>query len=151
MFRLAEPMDEFYARAKREPEFRWVAKSGGGRLLRTQTVFEDVVKMICTTNCSWALTKIITDNLATLLGSEVSEGMHSFPEPAAIAAQTDSFMRKQIRCGYRAPFLLEFGRKRGFRTAADRTLADMGWNHGGSLQRDAIRERCRRVCGRCAQ
>ena len=108
MFRLAEPMDEFYARARREPDFRWVAKSGGGRLLRTQTVFEDLVKMICTTNCSWALTKIMTDNLTMLLGSEVSEGMYSFPEPVAIAAQTESFMRKEIRCGYRAPYLLEF-------------------------------------------
>ena len=108
MFRLAEPMEEFYARARREPDFRWVAESGGGRLLRTQTVFEDVVKMICTTNCSWALTKIITDNLSLLLGADVSNGMYSFPEPAAIAAQTESLMRKEIRCGYRAPYLLEF-------------------------------------------
>jgi N-glycosylase/DNA lyase len=107
MFRLAEPMEEFYARARREPDFRWMAKSGGGRLLRCQTVFEDVVKMICTTNCSWALTKIITDKLSTLLGAKVSDRMYSFPEPAAIAAQTESFMRKEIRCGYRAPYLLE--------------------------------------------
>ena len=108
MFRLSEPMEEFYARAKREPAFRWVVKSGGARLLRSQTVFEDVVKMICTTNCSWVLTKIITDKLSTLLGAKVSDGVYSFPEPAAIAAQTESFIRKEIRCGYRAPYLLEF-------------------------------------------
>ena len=33
-------------------------------MLRSATVFEDIVKMICTTNCSWSLTKIIINNLA---------------------------------------------------------------------------------------
>ncbi|MCX6137800.1 MAG: hypothetical protein NTV54_09935 [Ignavibacteriales bacterium] len=108
MFRLTESMDKFYERARKEPAFRWVAASGGGRLLRSQSVFEDVVKMVSTTNCSWALTKIMTDNLAVMLGPEVAEGKHAFPEPSAIAAQSESFMRKEIRCGYRAPFLLEF-------------------------------------------
>src|SRR5208283_4067902 len=57
MFRMEESFDEFYAETKKHPRYRWISKKHAGRLLRCPTVFEDVVKMICTTNCSWALTE----------------------------------------------------------------------------------------------
>src|SRR5918997_729197 len=45
-----------------EPEFAWVARDGAGRLLRSPTVYEDLVKSIMTTNCSWSLTrKMVTE------------------------------------------------------------------------------------------
>ena len=37
-------------------ELAWVA-TGAGRMLRCPTVWEDVVKTLCTTNCSWGLTR----------------------------------------------------------------------------------------------
>jgi len=111
VLRVDEPLDEFYSEAKRYPRYRWVVKRGAGRLLRSPTVFEDVVKMICTTNCSWALTKIIVAALTTKLGVRVGESVYSFPTPEALAARSDSFLRKELRCGYRAPYLLEFARK----------------------------------------
>src|SRR5450432_2619619 len=52
MFRLDDDMAEFYHAMKAEPEFDWIPIQGAGRLLRSPTVFEDLVKMICTTNCS---------------------------------------------------------------------------------------------------
>jgi 3-methyladenine DNA glycosylase/8-oxoguanine DNA glycosylase len=106
IFRLDESMQEFYREASRLPEFRWVKKMGAGRLLRSQTVFEDIVKMICTTNCSWALTQIMVDNLVKKLGKPAG-GVHAFPSPGAIAACSEKFLRSEIRCGYRAPYLLE--------------------------------------------
>jgi N-glycosylase/DNA lyase len=108
MLRLDESLDEFFALTKRYPEYRWVIRLGAGRLLRAQTVFEDIVKMVCTTNCSWALTKIITDNLTMKLGAELSPGLGVFPDAAAIASVSESYLRNEIRCGYRAPYLLEF-------------------------------------------
>jgi 3-methyladenine DNA glycosylase/8-oxoguanine DNA glycosylase len=105
--RLDEEMSEFYAEAQRSPRFRWIPKAGAGRMLRAPTVFEDVVKMICTTNCSWSLTEVMVQNLTTKLGRSFEEGKYSFPTPEAIAGKSDAFLRKNIKSGYRSPYLLE--------------------------------------------
>lgn len=111
MLRVDESLREFYVQAKKYPGYRWIAKRGAGRLLRCPTVFEDVVKMICTTNCSWALTEKMVGALTTKLGTHIHDDLYSFPTPGAIASQTESFLRKEIRCGYRAPYLLELSRR----------------------------------------
>lgn len=111
MLRIDESLEEFYVQAKKHPRYRWVSRRGAGRLLRSPTVFEDVVKMICTTNCSWALTEIMVAALTTKLGVHIQRDVYSFPTPDAIAAQSESFLRKEIRCGYRAPYLLELSQR----------------------------------------
>jgi 3-methyladenine DNA glycosylase/8-oxoguanine DNA glycosylase len=105
--RLDEEMSAFYAEAQRSPRFRWVPKAGAGRMLRSPTVFEDVVKMICTTNCSWSLTEAMVLNLTMQLGKRFEDGKYAFPTPETIAGKTDAFLRKRIRSGYRSPYLLE--------------------------------------------
>ncbi|HZY10049.1 MAG TPA: Fe-S cluster assembly protein HesB, partial [Bacteroidota bacterium] len=67
-FRLDEDYSEFYSEARKHKQFQWIPKIGAGRLLRAPTVFEDVVKMICTTNCSWALTETMVENFCKKLG-----------------------------------------------------------------------------------
>jgi 3-methyladenine DNA glycosylase/8-oxoguanine DNA glycosylase len=47
MFRLDEDLSEFYALVRDDPELDWCSV-GAGRMLRAPTVFEDVVKTICT-------------------------------------------------------------------------------------------------------
>ncbi len=108
--RIDEDLSGFYDEAKRHARFRWVPKIKAGRLLRAPTVFEDVVKMICTTNCSWALTEIMVENLCSTLGDQY-DGKYSFPTPEAIADRSEKFLRKEIRAGYRSPYLLELSRK----------------------------------------
>ena len=105
--RLDDDLSEFYAEARRHPEYRWISRSGSGRLLRSPRVFEDVVKMMCTTNCSWALTEVMVENLTKSFGKRFGNGHYSFPLPADIAGTTESFLRKNIRSGYRSPFLLK--------------------------------------------
>ena len=105
--RMDDDLTDFYTAASKEREFRWIPKVGAGRMLRSPTVFEDVVKMICTTNCTWALTTIMTSNLTTKLGSRLDGTLSSFPGPGAIANSSEQFLRKEIRCGYRSPYLLE--------------------------------------------
>jgi N-glycosylase/DNA lyase len=105
--RLDEDMAEFYSEARRSRQFRWVPNLGAGRMLRATTVFEDVVKMICTTNCSWSLTESMVLNLTTQLGKKFEDGKHAFPTPEAIAGKSDTFLRKHVRAGYRSPYLLE--------------------------------------------
>lgn len=107
-FRFDTSLDEFYVLCSKEHQLRWIPKISGGRMLRSATVFEDIVKMICTTNCSWSLTKIIINHLTTKLGTHVKDGIYSFPTPQKIAEHTEKWMRKETSSGYRAPYLLEF-------------------------------------------
>ena len=72
--RLREDYSGFYREVRRHPQYRWIANAGAGRLLRAPTVFEDVLKMMCTTNCSWALTEIMVKNLCRKFGNEIDEG-----------------------------------------------------------------------------
>src|SRR5579862_1349670 len=108
---LDEDYSEFYRVSKKYPHFRWTAKTGAGRLLRAPSVFEDAVKMICTTNCSWALTKIMVNNLCRKLGKKIAADIYTFPSPKAVARVTEAFLRKEIKAGYRAPYLLELSRR----------------------------------------
>jgi len=75
-------------------------------MLRAPTVFEDIVKMICTTNCSWALTKLMAQNLVEKYGEPWDSTRRSFPTPAALAGATERELRREIRAGYRASSLV---------------------------------------------
>ncbi|MGZ5434642.1 MAG: DNA-3-methyladenine glycosylase family protein [Pyrinomonadaceae bacterium] len=111
MFRLDDDMSLFYEAVSQQPEFIWIAKQGAGRLLRSPTVFEDLVKMICTTNCSWALTEKMVNSLVNELGRESNDGRKSFPTPEVMAQQSEKFYRDKIRSGYRAPYLKELAQR----------------------------------------
>jgi hypothetical protein len=54
ILRMDEDMGEFYGIAADVAGTRWVSAIGAGRMLRSATVFEDMVKTMCTTNCSCA-------------------------------------------------------------------------------------------------
>jgi 3-methyladenine DNA glycosylase/8-oxoguanine DNA glycosylase len=135
MVRIEESYDEFYTEARKHREFHWVVKHGAGRLLRAQTVFEDVVKMICTTNCSWELTRVMAKNLTTKLGRQKGDAGCSFPSPEAIAGKTDSFLRKEIHSGYRSPYLLEFAER-----VASGKLSVEQWRHSSQPTEELFKE-----------
>lgn len=107
MLRLDDDMTSFYDLTAKDAEFSWVCGSGAGRLLRAPTVFEDLVKMICTTNCSWALTDKMVNGLVNKLGRESNDGRRAFPSPEAMASQPEGFYREEVRAGYRAAYLKE--------------------------------------------
>ncbi len=110
-FQLNEDLTEFYRQARKHPEYRWIARVKAGRMLRASTAFEDIVKMICTTNCNWSLTTIMVENLCGEFGLPASDGARAFPTPASIAGSTEKTLREKIRAGYRAPYLLEFANR----------------------------------------
>jgi len=107
ILRLDDDLQSFYNTTVAEPEFAWIATQGAGRLLRSPTVFEDLVKMICTTNCSWALTVKMVTGLVENLGRESDDGRRSFPTPEAMATMPLKFFVDRVRAGYRAPYLKE--------------------------------------------
>lgn len=111
MLRLDDDLAGFYDLVAAEPEFSWIPQQGAGRLLRSPTVFEDLVKMMCTTNCSWALTVVMTGSLVKNLGREARDGRKSFPDAAAMAQVSEKFYRDEVRSGYRAPYLKELAER----------------------------------------
>jgi 3-methyladenine DNA glycosylase/8-oxoguanine DNA glycosylase len=111
MFRLDDDMRSFYRKMNATPDFEWIAKQGAGRLLRSPTVFEDLVKTICTTNCSWALTKKMVTGLVENLGQEAAGGRRSFPTPEAMALMPVKFYVNEVRAGYRAPYFKELAER----------------------------------------
>jgi N-glycosylase/DNA lyase len=104
MFRLDDDLSPFYAVAAGNEDLAWAA-AGAGRMLRSPTVFEDVVKTVCTTNCSWALTTKMTTALVEHLGDPAPDGRRAFPSVEAMANADESFYREVARSGYRAPYL----------------------------------------------
>src|SRR5215813_1060992 len=107
ILRLDDDLRPFYESMNGYEEFSWISGQGAGRMLRSPTVFEDLVKMICTTNCSWALTEKMVTGLVQNLGRKGSDGRRTFPSPEAMALMPVSFFEKEVRAGYRAPYLKE--------------------------------------------
>jgi N-glycosylase/DNA lyase len=104
MLRLDVDLSPFYALAAADDELAW-ATAGAGRMLRSPTVFEDVVKTICTTNCAWSGTVRMVSALVDHLGAEAPDGRRAFPSPTAMAEADESFYREVARAGYRGPYL----------------------------------------------
>ena len=104
MLRLDEDLSGFYRAAREDPQLAWAA-GGAGRMLRAPTVFEDVVKTICTTNTAWSGTRKMTAALVDHLGVEAPGGAHAFPTPTAMAEAGEEFYRDVARAGYRGPYL----------------------------------------------
>jgi 3-methyladenine DNA glycosylase/8-oxoguanine DNA glycosylase len=105
VLRLDEDLSEFYALVDGDQDLAWAA-AGAGRMLRSPTVFEDVVKTVCTTNCAWSATERMVGALVDKLGAaDAATGRHAFPTPEAMAKAKESFYRDVARAGYRGAYL----------------------------------------------
>jgi len=104
MFRLDEDLSPFYSVARGDELLAWAAL-GAGRMLRSPTVFEDVVKTICTTNTAWGGTVRMVRGLVDQLGAKAPTGAHAFPTARAIAEAPEEFFRDVARAGYRGPYI----------------------------------------------
>ena len=112
---LDRDLSGFYALAAEDEELAW-ATGGAGRMIRSATVYEEIVKTICTTNCSWALTTRMVGALVEHLGVAApgapSTGARgrAFPTADAMASVDVAFYRDVVRAGYRGPYLLALAR-----------------------------------------
>jgi 3-methyladenine DNA glycosylase/8-oxoguanine DNA glycosylase len=114
LLRLDEDLSPFYAAAAADPELAWVT-SGAGRMIRSPTVFEEVVKTICTTNCTWSATIRMVSALVEHLGEPApgaTDGPlgHAFPTPEAMARKKSAFYTETVRAGYRGEYLRSLAR-----------------------------------------
>jgi len=100
----------FYKMAREREETAWMAATGSGRLMRAPSTFEDLVKLVLTTNCTWALTTKMVDSLVRMYGEEAPDGSRAFPGPLALAGAGEQVLREKAKTGYRAPLLAKLAR-----------------------------------------
>lgn len=109
MFALDDDLGPFYRRIAGDADFAFAAE-GIGRLLRSPTAFEDVVRTICTTNCTWAATERMNAAFVEHLGARAHDAPktgwqgRAFPTAAAMAEAPESFYRDVARAGYRGAY-----------------------------------------------
>jgi 3-methyladenine DNA glycosylase/8-oxoguanine DNA glycosylase len=128
---LDQDLSDFYALARKEPKLAQVQARAQGRILRSPTLFEDVVKTILTTNTSWAGTIRMVEALVSQFGDPLpaSRSRRAFPTTNQLAALDVQTLRSVGRLGYRAPYVLELARSvasgdldlEGFRTSEEPT------------------------------
>ena len=103
-------VSEFHTAVRRDARYQWIADTRTGRLLRSPSAFEDVVKLVLTTNCSWAFTKKMTAALVDRYGDATPQGARSFPTAKRLARVPEREFRDAVRAGYRSPYLVELSR-----------------------------------------
>ncbi len=107
IFSLDLDLSELPASLSADPLLAQAFERGGGRMLRSPSIFEDAVKMLLTTNCSWAATRGMVLRLIALAGAEG----RAFPRASELARFSPARLERDVRCGYRAPFLARFARR----------------------------------------
>lgn len=114
MFALDDDLSPFYAAAARDPALAFATR-GVGRLLRSPTAFEEVVRTVCTTNCAWSGTIRMIEALVTHLGKRARGGTpdgwrgRAFPTPEDVASADERVFRDVARAGYRGAYLRKLG------------------------------------------
>lgn len=111
VLRLGEDLGPARRALAAAPELLACLDAGGGRLLCAPSVFEDVVKMICTTNCSWSLTRVMVAALVGRAGRRGPSGRRAFPTAGILTRKSERWFRDVVRAGYRAPYLRELAHR----------------------------------------
>ncbi len=112
MLKLDEDLSDFYALAEDHATIGPMVRAGRGRLLRSPTLFEDVVKTICTTNITWSQTKTMVARLVDTLGTPYPANLtlRAFPTAQQVADANPVLFDKAIRMGYRNQYVQNLAR-----------------------------------------
>lgn len=97
-------MTALEVRAFHRVDPRW-KESGRGRLFRSPTLFEDIIKTVTSCNVTWPGTVGMNLRLCEVLGAG-----GGFPGADRIAARRPAFLRTRCRVGYRDARLVELAR-----------------------------------------
>jgi 3-methyladenine DNA glycosylase/8-oxoguanine DNA glycosylase len=113
MLDLDQDFTEFYALASNEPKLARMVERKAGRVLRSPSLFEDVIRTILTTNTLWKHTLRMCRELTTRYGEPLTcePELHAFPTPQRLALVDEPTLREQCRMGYRAPYITDLSQR----------------------------------------
>lgn len=107
MLCLDTPHDEIKAFHKVDP--RW-KKSGVGRLFRSPTLFEDVIKTVTSCNVTWPSTVNMNRRLCEVCGRKSPSGVPGFPTAKKLARTRVGTLRGRCRVGYRDQRIIDLAK-----------------------------------------
>jgi 3-methyladenine DNA glycosylase/8-oxoguanine DNA glycosylase len=102
MLRLDEPTSVIREFHRLAPRWR---RSGRGRLMRSPTLFEDVIKTVTSCNVTWPSTIVMNRRLCEVVGRG-----GAFPTPRLLARARPTTLRARCRVGYRDARIIEIAR-----------------------------------------
>lgn len=103
MLQLDIPVDRFHLYCRERPELAGIPNLRQGRMLRSPTVYEDVCKVIATTNTTWTQTLGMVARLVEEFGTpgDAAGTRRAFPRPDRIASVSPDDFAARARMGYR--------------------------------------------------
>ena len=142
ILRLDEDLTPFHAMCRKKRSHEAAAGMRFGRLIRSASLFEDVVKVICTCNVTWRQTTTMIANLVEHWGVPTRDGDgNGFPTPHRLARVSADELKRIARVGYRAAFIHRLARDVA---SGEVDLDDLARFDGSS---DALYRRLRRIHG----
>lgn len=112
MLRLDEDLASFHERCRQSPTHARAAETRFGRLIRSATLFEDIVKVICTCNVTWRQTVTMVEALVRRWGVPAMYGTaKAFPTAARLANVPVPTLRRSGKVGYRANYIGRLARE----------------------------------------
>ena len=112
MLNLDWDLRPFYAAMRAHAGYDWLERERRGRILVCPSLWEDLAKVLLTTNCSWSQTVNMTSQLCQLGKPHASlAGCHAFPSPQRIADMAFDDLAQSVRAGYRTAWRHELARK----------------------------------------
>lgn len=99
---------EFVNRTRKyDKDIHRLLNSGGGKFLRGESIYEDTVKTLLTTNASWSFTQLMVKNLISATASKRRKSKRTdlFPTPEEVVQLRIKTLQEKCRLGYRAEYL----------------------------------------------
>lgn len=90
-----------------DPRF---ARSGRGRLMRSATLFEDILKTVTSCNVTWPGTVNMNAKLSRVFGKKSPSGRYTYPTAARLARAHPATLRARCGVGYRDVRIVELAR-----------------------------------------
>ena len=112
ILRLDEDLGPFQRLCAASDTHRAAARCRFGRLLRSASLFEDVVKIICTCNVTWRQTTSMVAALVRHFGAPAINDANArgFPGPESLARVSSEALKAAARVGYRATSISRLAR-----------------------------------------
>jgi len=109
VLRLDENLGDFHRLCSREPALQAAVERRFGRLIRSQSLFEDLVKTMCTCNITWRQTVAMVRRLVEACGTPAlnQPAERAFPTPVQLASVPAADLRTRCGLGYRADWVCE--------------------------------------------
>jgi len=102
---------EFYQLCREDGVLAQVPQRGIGRLMRAESLYEDIFKSICGANVRWKQAVKMIHNIAQLGDVAAGTDFHVFPTAVQVLETGELFLKEKGRVGYRSGYLIDLAQR----------------------------------------